>query len=165
MPTVLYIRGSPGTGKRTIADIIERDLGWPVLWVHLLDPVFHAIGQYKVPTLTDKLMRNVAGWLMKEHRDFMIVRPTRDARSLEGIQAEAKSYDYTFLPVRLTASYATLCTRITRRWHESPFRLTTKEALDEYLNARPESEFPGEHVIDTDKLTPEQVAGRIKELL
>lgn len=167
MPTVLYLRGCPGTGKKTVADILERDLGWPVLWVHLLDPIYKCIGEYKVPGLTDHLMQAVAAQIMcmASKRNLMIVRPSRDEGSVSLIANTAVHYCYTFLPIRLTASYATLCTRVTRRWHESPFRLTTKEALDEYLNARPEQPFPGEIVIDTDAMTPEQVAGRIKELL
>lgn len=165
MPTCLYLRGAPGTGKRTVADLLERDLGWPVLWVHAFDPIYKAIGEYKVPELTDTFMTATASHMMKQGRDIILVRPSRDFESVQRINKAAYWLGCTFVPVRLTASYATLCTRITRRWHDSPFRLTTKEALDEYLNARPESEFPGEHVIDTDKLSPEQVAGRIKELL
>ena len=168
MPTCLYIRGTPGTGKRTVADILERDLGWPVLWVHHFDAVYKAIGEYRNSKLTTDMMMPAVLHVLNQKRDLIIVRPTRDPWIIKVIEAECKilkSRQFTFVPVRLTANYATLCTRITRRWHESPFRLTTKEALDEYLAARPESEFPGEHVIDTDKMTPEQVAGRIKELL
>ncbi len=165
MPTVLYLRGSPGSGKRTVADVLDRDLHWPVLWVHSFDAVYRIIGEYKTPDLTDKLIRDVACHLMQRNRDFMVVRPSRQTWGMRGVAEEAKSFDYTFVPVMLTASYATLLTRVTRRWSESPFRLTTKEALDEYLAARREEAWPGEHTIDTDKLTPEQVCGRIKELL
>jgi hypothetical protein len=165
MPTVLYLRGAPGTGKRTVADILERDLCWPVLWVHLLDPVYKAIGSYKVPDLTDKLIRATASHLMSQKRDFIVVRPSRQTWGMEGVASDANSYGHSFVGVKLTASYKTLVTRVTRRCHVSPFRLTTQEALDEYLNSRPESAFPGEHVVDTESLTPEQVAGRVKELL
>jgi broad-specificity NMP kinase len=163
MPTCLYIRGIPGTGKRTVADILERDLRWPVLWVHHFDAVYKAIGEYKCPALTDRLMEDVAKYMSRTKRDFIIVRPSRDGVSIQHVQDALTNYR--FIPIRLTASYKTLCTRVTRRWHESEFRITTKEALDEYLATRPESVFPSEHVIDTDHLTPEQVAGRIKELL
>jgi len=165
MPTCLYLRGVPGTGKRTVSDILERDLKWPVLWCHHFDATYKAIGEHRCPVLTDELMRVVAEHLMDDGRDFLAVRPSRSIDSIWSMEYLADQYLYTFLPVRLTAPYATLCTRVTRRWHESEFRITTKEALDEYLNARPETEFPGEHVIDTERLTPEQVAGRIKELL
>ncbi len=165
MPTVLYLRGSPGTGKRTVADVLERDLRWPVLWVHQFDAVYTAIGEYKVPALTDKLMRATAAHLMERGRDFIAVRPSRQTWGLEGIKADAGSYGYRFVAVRLTAAYPVLVQRVTRRWHESPHRLTTREALDEYLSARPEEAFPGEFEVKTDSLTPEQVAGRVKELL
>lgn len=167
MPTCLYIRGCPGSGKHTVARILERDLGWPRLWVHHFDPVYRAIGEYQVPDLTDALVGAAARHLMGRGRDFLVVRPTRDAGALKAMESLAYHHRYGVVPVRLAASYATLVTRVRRRQcgSESPFRLTTKEALDEYLGARPESAFPGEHVIDTDALTPEQVAGKIKELL
>lgn len=167
MPVVVYIRGAPGTGKRTVADLLERDLKWPVLWVHHFDAVYNAIGEYKAPSLTNKLMLATAQFMFERGKNFLVVRPSRDALSVRIMAVDSTRYrhQYKFIPVRLTASYRNLCTRVTRRWHESPFRLTTKEALDEYLDARPEQPFDGEHVIDTDNLTPEQVAGKIKELL
>ncbi len=163
MPVCLYLRGSPGTGKRTTADILERDLGWPVLWVHQFDAVYTAIGEYKVPRLTDGLIREVCRHLIAKGKSFIVVRPAREANSVR--YNGSINDDFHFVAVRLTAPYPVLAQRVTRRWHESPFRITTREALDEYLSARPEEEFPGEYVIDTAALTPEQVAGRIKELL
>lgn len=171
MPVCLYLRGTPGSGKRTCADILERDLKWPVLWVHHFDAVYKAIGEYKCPVLTNHLMASVVKHLIyQRHVNFMVVRPSRDISAMNVVKKHCETFavhkpNYTFIPIRLTADYKTLCTRVTRRWHDSPFRLTTKEALDEYLADRPESEFPGEHVIDTTDLTPEQVAGKIKELL
>ena len=167
MPTCLYLRGAPGTGKRTVSDVLERDLGWPVLWVHHFDAVYKAIGEHRVPRLTDDLMNAVADYLTGQLRNFIIVRPTRDTTALKnlGMTAGPEWRKSGAVLVRLPADYATLCTRVTRRWHESPYRITTREALDEYLNARPEEPFAGEHVIDTTHLTPEQVAGRVKELL
>ena len=165
MPTVVYLRGCPGSGKNVCARLLERDLGWPRLWVHQLDVLFKVIGEYRVPRLTDRLLSEVASYLMGRGKDFIFVRPSRDAASVKSIAELAAANGYNFVPVRLAASYDTLVTRVTRRWAESPFRLTTKEALDEYLEARPESAYPGEHVIDTDNLTPEDVAGKVKELL
>ena len=165
MPTVVYLRGAPGTGKRTVADVLERDLGWPVLWVHHFDAVYKAIGEYKVPLLTDELMGRTADHLMKRGRDFLMVRPSRSSWSVAYTAGIARANGYKFVPVRLTAAYPVLAQRVTRRWHESPFRITTREALDEYLSARPEEPFPGEFEVKTDALTPEQIAGRIKELL
>lgn len=167
MPTVCYLRGAPGTGKNVTARILERDLKWPRLWVHHLDPIYRVIGDYKVPKLTDTIMRAVADHLCEKGKDFLFVRPSRDIESVFSIRDMVMRFhpSYTFVAVKLTAPYATLVTRVTRRWAESPFRLTTQAALDEYLGARPESDYPGEHVIDTEKLSPEMVAGRIKELL
>lgn len=165
MPVCLYMRGEPGTGKNTCARLLERDLGWPRLWVHHFDAVYRVIGEYRVPDLTDKLIRSVAAHLMQQKRDFMVVRPSRQTWGMDGVANDARREGHTFVPVRLTADYETLVTRVTRRWAESPFRLTSKEALDEYLGGRQGQPFPGEHVIDTTDLTPEQVAGRVKELL
>lgn len=165
MPLCLYIRGEPGSGKNTVARILERDLKWPRLWCHQYDTTFKVVGEHRCPDLTDKLMRVTANYLMQQKRDLLVVRPSRQTWGMRGIAEEAEAFGYTFVPVKLTASYQTLVTRVTRRWSESPFRLTTKEALDEYLAARHEEAWSGEHVIDTDKLTPEQVCGRIKELL
>lgn len=165
MPVCLYLRGCPGSGKRTVADVLERDLGWPVVWVHLFDPVYKAIGEYKVPSLTDKLIRSTANHLMDKGRNLIVARPSRQTWGMWSLSKDAAQKKYTFVPVKLVADYRTLVTRVTRRWTESDFRLTTKEALDEYIGARPEEAFDGEHLIATDDLTPEQVAARVKELL
>ncbi len=167
MPVCLYLRGVPGSGKYTVSRILERDLGWPRLWVHHFDAVYRAIGDYKVPWMTDRLMAVVAIELMNRGKDFICVRPARQAVALSYIVQETNRFGHDFIPVRLTASYETLVTRVERRrcGNESPFRLTSKEALDEYLDARPEQPFDGETVIDTDSLTPEQVADRIKVLV
>lgn len=148
-----------------MAGILQRDLGWPMLWCHLFDPVYTAVGEYKCPALTDGLMREAARHLMDRGRDFLAVRPSRQAGGLRAVRADAAEYGYRFVPVKLTAAYPVLVTRVTRRWAESPYRLTTKAALDEYLAARPAEDVPGEFEVPTDSLTPEQVAGKIKELL
>jgi hypothetical protein len=136
-----------------------------MVWVHQFDAVYQAIGEYKVPTLTDRLIDAVVDYLTLRKKDFVVVRPAREKHSVHAIGVDCELAGYNFIPVRLTADYRTLTQRVTRRSYESPCRITTKEALDEYLNARPEQPYPGEHVIATDSLTPEQVAGRIKELL
>jgi broad-specificity NMP kinase len=165
MPVCLYLRGAPGTGKDTVSSLLVRDLGWPRVWVHDFDAIYTAIGQHKVPDLTDKLIRDVASYLIDQKRNLIVVRPSRQTWGMEAIRSRAAFSGYELVVVKLVASYATLVTRVTRRWTESPFRLTTKESLDEYLGARKEEVFPGEIEIDTTSLTPEVVAGRIKELL
>lgn len=166
-PTCLYLRGAPGSGKHTVARILERDLGWPRLWVHHFDAVYRAIGDYKVPNLTDELMLPVCVHLMLKKKNLIVVRPSRNINLMIDVSSHAESYGHRFVPVRLTAKYDTLVTRVTRRavGNESPFRLTTRTALDEYLKDRPEENWIGETVVPTDLMTPEQVAGRIKELL
>ena len=165
MPTCLFIRGVPGVGKITVARLLERDLKWPVIWVHLLDPIYKTIGQYKCPALTDKLIRAVAWEVMGSGRDLIVVRPSRQVNGVHELHHDAMSWGHKFIPVKLTAAYPVLVTRVTRRWTESPYRLTTREALDEYLADRAEESFPGEFEVKTDHMTPEQVAGRVKELL
>jgi hypothetical protein len=165
MPVCLYLRGEPGTGKDTVSNLLVRDLGWPRVWVHSFDLVYAAIGEYKVPSLTDKLIRSTANHLMDAGRDLIVVRPSRQTWGMWSLAEDAEQKRYKFVAVKLTCDYKVLVTRVTRRWTDSPFRLTTKEALDDYLGARKEEPFAGEVVIDTTSLTPEQAAGRVKELL
>jgi cytidylate kinase len=165
MPTLVYLRGEPGTGKETVSSLLVRDLGWPRVWVHNFDAVYKAIGEYKVPSLTDKLIRSTANHLMDARRDLIVVRPSRQTWGMWSLAEDAEEKRFAFVAVKLTADYRTLVTRVTRRWTDSPFRLTTKEALDEYRDSRKEEPFAGDHVIDTTSLTPEQAAGKVKELL
>ncbi len=165
MPVCLYLRGEPGAGKETVSRVLMRDLGWPRVWVHLFDPVYTAIDDHKVPDLTDKLIRSTANHLMERGRDLIVVRPSRQTWGMWSLAEDAKLKGYTFVAVKLVADYRTLVTRVTRRWTDSPHRLTTTEALDEYRASRKEEPFDGEAVIDTTALLPEHVAGRVRELL
>lgn len=168
MKTLLYIRGKPGTGKHTVSKIIANYLKWPVLWVHDFDAVYRAIGEHRDPYLTDDLMNAVAKRVMTSGRDFMIVRPSRDWVSVSEVEREAVYREYRMVVVRLTADYGTLQERIAARvvgGDSSPFRVSTKAALDEYLSARPDTDYPGECVIPTDGIGPEIVARRIVELV
>ncbi len=152
MPVCLYLRGVPGSGKHTVAELLSRDLGWPLVWVHHFDAVYAAIGEHRVPDLTDKLIEATAAYLMKKRKNLIIVRPSRQVHGMECAAVDAQDFDYKFVPVQLTARYATLATRVTRRHYESPFRITTAAALDEYLAARQPEAFPGETIIETDDL-------------
>lgn len=137
-----------------------------MVWVHSFDKLYEAIGEYRVPDLTDRLILSTATHLMIRKRDFIVCRPSRQIGGMKFIEGQCKSREtYKFVPVQLTAAYSTLATRVTRRHYESPFRITTKAALDEYLAARQPEAFPGETIIDTDDLQPKQVAERIKGLL
>ncbi len=170
MPTCLFIRGEPGSGKDTVSRILESDLGWTRLWVHHFDAVYKAIGEHRVPRLTNTLIDAVVVHLMSENRiwnldrNIIVVRPARQSWAVQTISLEALEYGYRFIPVRLTASYETLLDRTCSR-EPTGFRIHDGASLDEYLNSRPLEEFPGEHVIATDALTPEEVADKIKGLL
>jgi hypothetical protein len=100
---------------------------------------------------------------MSQKRDFLIVRPSRNADGMRMIDRDMAGYRYVY--VQLAARYETLATRVTRRHHESPFRITTEAALDEYLTAREPENWPGETIIHTDDLQPEDVAAKIRGLL
>jgi len=165
MPVALYLRGAPGTGKNTTARILERGLGWPRLWVHHFDPLYRIVGDHRLPDLTDRLMRVAANYLMEQRRNLLVVRPSRQTRGMECVQDEAKKFGYTFIAVRLTASYESMLARVQSRQNESPFRVNSKDGLDEYLNSRKEEEFANEIVISTDKMNPEEVAAKIRELI
>jgi shikimate kinase len=165
MPHVLYIRGCPGAGKHTVAKAVERLLGWPRLWSHHFDPVYRIVGDHRVPGLTDKLMRVTASYFMDQKRSLIVVRPSRQTWGMECIQRDALERKYSFIPVRLTATYETMLARVESRQNESPFRVNTREGLDEYLNSRNEEVFPGENVIGTDMITAEEVAAKIRELI
>jgi hypothetical protein len=165
-PFCLYIRGCPGTGKHTVARILQRDLGCRMLWVHDFDAVYKAIGEHRVPLLTDRLMGATARYLMETGQNLIYVRPSRSKESVAGIRhAAIEDYGFSFTSVRLWARYSVMCQRVERRWHESDFRVTTKAGLDEYLSARPEEPFAGETCIETSDLEPEEVAAKIKRLL
>jgi broad-specificity NMP kinase len=166
MPVLLYIRGVPLSGKKTTSEILEPDLGWPCLWVHDHNVTYKKIGTHKCPDLTDKLMRDVALYVMDvQKRDFMVVRPSRGTWGMWSLRNAALERGYMFVAVQLTATREELIRRMAGRGPEDECRISTVPELDEYLTARPEEPFAGEHVIDTTSLTPEQAAGKVKELL
>lgn len=164
LPTCLYIRGEPGAGKKTTADILKRDLGWALCWLHRLDGVYEIVGHHPPPDVMDQVLRPVVGYLMRQGRDILFVRPARSRLSVDAVSRQAKARGYKFICVRLTASYETLLNRVCQR-EPSEYRVWDGEGLDRYLEARPLEPFPGEFEVKTDTLTPEQVAGRVKELL
>lgn len=164
MKTLLYVRGEPGTGKHTVGQMVANYLGWPMLWVHLFDPVYRLVGDHRVPALTDELMTATATHLMSSGRDFLVVRPSRWWGSVSDVRTEAEGRGYRFVLVRLAAEYPTMLSRVLSRSDRSEFRISTKEALDEYLAARPAVELD-ETVIDTTRTGPELVARRVVSLV
>lgn len=164
MPYVVYLRGEPGAGKRTVAGRLAADLGCPTVWLHDFESVYKAVGFDPDPRLMDAVLQPVAEYLMGKGRDFLFVRPARGVGSVRRVAEAAGRYGHRFIPVRLAATYETLLRRVRSR-PPSPFRIADQPALDKYLAARPLEPYPGEYVIQTDGLTPEEVAGRVKELL
>ncbi len=164
MPTVLYLRGEPGSGKKTVADILNRDRQWALCWLHSLDDVYRIIGHHPPPAVMDAILRPVVNYLMWKKRDILFVRPARTRQSVESVAEAAKCLGYKFICIRLTANYDTLLDRVCQR-EPNDFRVYDGEGLDNYLNARPLEEFPGEHTVNTDKLTPEDAAAQIRKLI
>lgn len=163
--TLLYIRGEPGSGKHTVGRLVAAALGWPMLWVHDFDAVYRSVGDHRIPEMTDDLMNAAAKRMMIRGDNFILVRPSRNWISVDEVKREADYRGYRFIVVRLTAPYAILLDRVLSRSNNSATRINSKESLDEYLTARPATDFPGERVIDTADTSAEMVAGRIVELV
>lgn len=162
MPTLLYIRGVPGSGKITVARILEKELGWTLFWVHDLDPVARVVGSHKIPRLMDDLCSRVIRHLANQEKDIIYVRPSRDAETVRRVYSVfAGRPEYRVVQVLLTASYENLVKRVTSR-DCSDQRVKTKADLDDYLNARPGWVGEDSLVINTDDLTPDGVALMIK---
>ena len=155
---VVYIRGNPGVGKITVARILEKELGWKLFWFHdLKNAVYDIVKVHRIPRLMDEVTQPVFRFLLDQGDNLIYVRPSGDKETVEAVHATVNKYkDYIFIPVRLTASYDTLLQRATSR--DDPYRITSKKELDNYLNTRVTTEVDGELVIDTDNLTPQQVA-------
>lgn len=166
MPTLLYIRGLPLSGKKETSDILGPALGWPVLWVHDHNETYKKIGTHKCPDLTDKLMRDVALYVMdNQKRDLIVVRPSRGTWGMWSLSRAAAERGYNFVAIKLTADRETLIRRMAGRGPADECRISTVAELDEYLEGRKEEPFAGEFEVKTDNLTPESVARMIRELL
>ena len=165
MKTFLYIRGNPGTGKITIARQLQNKLGWKLFWFHdLKNAVFNIVQEHRIPRLMDELTVPVAKFLLAKGENVIYVRPSPDKETVENIRNTVAEYpEYKFAVVRLVADYDILHDRVTRR--EDPYRITTKEALDEYLGGRQVADVEGEIIIDTSKLKPEDVAEYLMKAL
>lgn len=163
---LIYLFGDPGTGKITTARILQRRLGWKLFWLHDLDTVCQIVGRYPLPRLMDKISLAVLDELM-DGRDLIYVRPSRDPETRQGVRELAESKGYRIYPVRLWAGYETLVRRVEGRSNGDSFRASSRADLNRYLMSRPSTRLnePGECVINTENMIPEQVADVILQVL
>ena len=163
---LLYIFGEPGTGKITVARILQKRLGWRLFWLHDLDLVSEIVGRYPLPRLMDRVSEAVLEELMSTGEDLIYVRPSRETKTRRGVAAICARHDYTRIAVQLIAPYETLVERVTARG-ESRFRAGSKADLDRYLKSRPGHGFinAGEYILSTWDKSPEQAADNIEVYL
>lgn len=165
MTTFLYLRGEPGSGKITVARILEKELGWTLFWLHDLDAICKIVGDHRIPRLMDEITIPIIRYLLKSKKNIIYVRPSRDSETVHLIQDLVnKDTDYNFKLIYLNATYETLCKRVSSRM-ENNYRIHTKDALDEYRGSRPKIHLPEEEIIRTDYISPEAVAAIIKSYL
>lgn len=165
MKKFIYLRGQPATGKITVARILESKLGYKVFWFHdLKNVVFDIVKEHRIPRLMDELTVPIIKYLVDRGDNLIYVRPSPEEETVQSVLvAVGDNNDYDISVVRLNASYKELLRRVEGR--DDPYRISNKEDLDEYVNSRSVVDISGEIVIDTDGLSPEQVADEIIKLL
>ncbi len=165
MKHFIYLRGNPGVGKITVARILEKELGWKVLWFHdLKNAVYNIVKEHRIPRLMDQVTQPVIKHLLDQGENIIYTRCSPDKETVEGVKKTIDSAkDYVFHPILLTASYETLLERVSQR--DDPYRIGSKKDLDDYVNNRTTAPVEGELIIETDGLSAEQVAAKILALL
>lgn len=162
---LLYLFGEPGTGKITLARILQQRLGWRLFWLHDLDPVCSIVGRYPIPRLMDRVSAAVLEEMMEQQDSIIYVRPSRDRETVLKVMALAEQNGYTVHPIRLIARRDTLVSRVSNR-EKSQHRVSSEYELSRYLDARPAtSREVNAAVISTDNLVAEQVADTIQHHL
>jgi DNA polymerase III delta prime subunit len=161
MSHFLYLRGTPGVGKITVARVLEADLGWRLFWFHdLKNAVVDIVKEHEIRGLMDSVSEPVMRYMMGQGHDVIFVRPSGGRKTIDGIRSIVHEYpQYVFHPVQLTATYDTLVERVTKR--VDPYRISNQAGLDRYLERSESSKLDDEHVVPTDGLTPEQVAADV----
>lgn len=161
----LYLRGTPGSGKITIARILERRLGWKLFWFHdLKNSVYDIVKEHRIPRLMDDITQPIVTHLLLNLHNVIYVRPSPDEETIRKIQRTVCAHpSYSFLVIRLEASYDSLLARVTAR--RDPYRITAREDLDAYLTERVMAHIPEEHIVSTDELAPDEAADRIIEII
>ncbi len=165
MKTFLYIRGNPGTGKITVARKLREQLGWRLFWFHdLKNAVYNIVQEHRIPRLMDEITVPVVRFLLEKGENIVYVRPSPERETVASIHKTVQAFpDYRFFVIRLTASYDTLHERIIQR--DDPYRIHTKDALDEYVNGRTVVDIDGEHCIATDGISPDDVVQKILQIV
>ena len=159
---LLYLFGEPGTGKITVARILQKRLGWKLFWLHDLDKVCAIVDRYPLPRLMDKISLDVLEELMAEGQDLIYVRPSRDVQTREGVRDLADLNSYVTYSICLWASYDTLVDRIESRENGSALRISSKQGLDEYLSTRvPTLVVASEYLVHTENCIAAEVADEI----
>ncbi len=161
--TLLLLRGEPGSGKITVARILEERLKWKLFWLHDLDGICTIVGGNKIPRLMDDMTKPVLVHLIREHKNLIYVRPARDRETVDEVKSIAGGLGVKVKVVRLTASLDRLVYRVEQR--DAGYRLSSKIELEQYLRSRPLAEIEGEIVLSTESDSPTQTADKIEALL
>ncbi len=165
--TLLYLCGLPGVGKSTVAALLARDTGWPLLWHHAFDAIFRVVQSSRVPQLVNELVPPVLRHLMASRQTVIYARSTCHEDTMSMLGEVTLAAGYRLAVVRLVAGYRTLCQRIAGR-PASEFRVNSREQLDDYLDyldGSAQVRVPGEVEIATEGKTPEEVAERVRRVV
>ncbi len=144
-PTLLYLRGAPGTGKYTVAKILRDELGWPFFWYHQAgEGLVYVKGGHELGI------------------SMIYARPARLKESVSNVLALAP--DHRHVVVMLAANYGTMVERVGKR-EKIHNRLSTEAQLAAYFSERPFDPWPGEHKVWADNCGPKTVAAKVRSLL
>lgn len=160
MSRLIYLRGSPGSGKHTIGQLLAKELGCGYLWFHDLyreeRPNALKIARTILPALAVRLATG---------NDLVFTRPSKLASTVEQAVTLAGHMGYTTKVIKLVAPRETLLQRVTSR-EPQLWRVSNEQRLDEYLGdlGGPEP-YGGEHIVFTGTNTPEKCVQWIREVL
>lgn len=160
-PVFIYLKGVPGTGKITVARILKRKLGYRLFWFHdLKNAIFRIVKEHRLRALMNEVTGPIVKYLVNKSENVIYIRPSADPETVKAVGAIVKATGHKFVVINLTANYKELVKRVSGR--REKYRISNKKDLDAYLATLPgNSRVPGEHNLDTSRLTPEQVADKI----